>query len=206
MSNPTQLPIVPMPPLPQPRQSENAQQPSGVTGTPPNTPMNPGYSRAPMGSPYPIGSAPSTATPGTGYQAEYPNAPGHSSNAYPANGYGYPNGYPNGQPNGYPYAMPGQKPSRTPNTTKGMALAIASLAVSICGVIFFCLGIYWIQFLVLSVLLGIVGIVLAAISKHAGYKGALRTAGFIISIVILSVSGVCLVSCIGCASFAKSEL
>lgn len=115
---------------------------------------------------------------------------------YPPNGY---NPY-----GGYRYTNPGQMPQNTPNT--GLGTAIASLAVSICGVVFFCLGIYWIQFLVLSTLLGIVGIVLAAISKRAGYKGTLRTAGFVTSIVVLAVSGVCLVSCIGCASFTKYSL
>lgn len=52
---------------------------------------------------------------------------------------------------------------------------------------------------ILSLVLGVVGLVLASNSKKAGFDGGLRTAGFVLSIIGTVFGALIFVSCIACA-------
>lgn len=84
--------------------------------------------------------------------------------------------------NGYQYNTPG----------KGQA--IASLIVGVISVVCWFFG----YSAILSVILGIVGLILAGNSKKAGYYGGMRTAGFILSLIGLIGGAVVFVACIAC--------
>ena len=76
----------------------------------------------------------------------------------------------------------------------GKGQAIACLVCGIVSVICWFFG--WSA--LASVVLGIVGIVLAGNAKKAGYVGGMRTAGFVLSIVGLVVGAVVLMACVAC--------
>lgn len=52
---------------------------------------------------------------------------------------------------------------------------------------------------IVSVILGIVGLVCAGNAKKAGFMGGLRTAGFVLSLIGLIVGGIAFVACVACA-------
>lgn len=191
-----------MVPLP-PRRSES----DAVRHTP--SQQAPAGSTQPL-APYPDGIAhggpqayaPGGTVPSTPFIPQYGPIPPTDDGGYPRNMY---------QPPSYPmprylygdgYAPTGMTPPThgTTNSKSGFALAIASLVTGILGAVSCCLGISDFAFLMLAAFLGIIGIVLAAVSKHLGYTGTLRTSGFVISIVALSFSAVILVTCFGCAA------
>lgn len=77
----------------------------------------------------------------------------------------------------------------------GKNAAIGSLVCGIVSIVFWFFGITSI----LSLILGIVGLVLASNAKKAGFEGSLRTAGFVLSIIGTVFGALIFVSCIACA-------
>lgn len=76
----------------------------------------------------------------------------------------------------------------------GKGAAIGSLVCGIVAVVLWFFGVT----AVASVVLGIVGIVLAANAKKAGFQGGLRTAGFVLSLIGLIFGGVIFIACVAC--------
>ena len=72
----------------------------------------------------------------------------------------------------------------------GKGAATASLVLGILSVVF------------VSFVMGIIGLVLAASSKKAGFTGGTRTAGFVLSLIGLIIGGitVVVVACAACAA------
>ena len=82
----------------------------------------------------------------------------------------------------------------------GRGKAIASLVLGIVADVFLFIT-PWV-----SLVTGLVGLVLACVSKRDGFTGGIRTAGFVVSVVGLGGAGLFLVSCAGCAACAGSTL
>lgn len=80
----------------------------------------------------------------------------------------------------------------------GKGLATASLVL---GIISVCLWFFGYTSL-LSVILGIVGIVLAVMSKKQGFEGGIRTAGLVLSIIAVVGGVIFFVACVACAACA----
>ena len=76
----------------------------------------------------------------------------------------------------------------------GKGAAIASLVCGIVSVVCWFFGVTSI----LSLILGIVGLVLANNSKKAGYNDGLRTAGFVLSLLGTIFGALIFISCVAC--------
>ena len=76
----------------------------------------------------------------------------------------------------------------------GKGAATASLVCGIIGVVLWFFG--WSA--IVSVILGIVGLVLASNAKKAGFNDGLRTAGFVLSLLSLIFGGIIFVACVAC--------
>ena len=82
----------------------------------------------------------------------------------------------------------------------GKGTATASLVLGIIAVVcwFFGYG------ALLSVILGIIGLVLAGNSKKAGFDGGTRTAGFVLSLIGLIGGAITFVACVACVGALSS--
>lgn len=83
--------------------------------------------------------------------------------------------------------------NNTPAPGKGAA--IGSLVCGILSIVFWFFG--FTAFL--SLVLGIVGLILASNAKKAGFENGLRTAGFVTSIIGTVFGALIFVSCVACA-------
>lgn len=77
----------------------------------------------------------------------------------------------------------------------GKGAAIGSLVCGIVSIVFWFFGVTSL----LSLILGIVGLILASSSKKAGYNEGLRTAGFVVSLIGTIFGALIFVSCVACA-------
>ena len=77
----------------------------------------------------------------------------------------------------------------------GKGAAVASLVLGIIAVELWFFG----YTSIVSVILGIVGLVCAGNAKKAGFMGGLRTAGFVLSLIGLIGGGIAFVACVACA-------
>lgn len=77
----------------------------------------------------------------------------------------------------------------------GKGAAVASLVLGIIAVVLWSFG----YTSIVSVILGIVGLVCAGNAKKAGFMGGLRTAGFVLSLIGLIGGGIAFVACVACA-------
>lgn len=77
----------------------------------------------------------------------------------------------------------------------GKGAAIGSLVCGIVSIVFWFFGITSI----LSLILGIAGLILSSSAKKAGYNEGLRTAGFVLSLLGTIFGALIFVSCIACA-------
>ena len=77
----------------------------------------------------------------------------------------------------------------------GKGAAVASLVLGIIAVVLWFFG----YTSIVSVILGIVGLVCAGNAKKAGFMGGLRTAGFVLSLIGLIGCGIAFVACVACA-------
>ena len=82
--------------------------------------------------------------------------------------------------------------------TPGKSNATASLVLGIIAVVFWFFG----YSSILSVILGIVGLIQASKAKELGYQDAIRTAGFVLSLIGLIGGALAFVACVACVSCA----
>ena len=78
----------------------------------------------------------------------------------------------------------------------GKGTAIASLVLGIIAIVFWFFG----YSAILSVVLGIVGLICAGNARKAGFEGGMRTAGFVLSLIGLIGGAVAFTACVACVS------
>ncbi len=76
----------------------------------------------------------------------------------------------------------------------GKSAATASLVLGIISVVFWFFG----YSSILSVILGVIGLVLASNAKSVGYEDGVRTAGFILSLIGVIGGALVFVACVAC--------
>ena len=74
----------------------------------------------------------------------------------------------------------------------GEGSATGSFVCGLIGVICWFFG----YTLILSVILGIVGLILASKSKQEGFDGGMRTAGFVLSLIGVIVGAIVFIACV----------
>ena len=82
----------------------------------------------------------------------------------------------------------------------GKGSATASMVLGIIAVALWFFG----YTSIISVVLGIIGLILAGKSKKAGFTGGARTAGFVLSLIGLIGGGIAFVACVACAGAISS--
>lgn len=80
------------------------------------------------------------------------------------------------------------------NNIPGKGAATASLVLGIISVVLWFFG----YSALVSVILGIVGLILAGNAKKAGFDGGIRTAGFVLSLIGLIGGAIFFVACVAC--------
>ena len=80
------------------------------------------------------------------------------------------------------------------NNVPGKNSAVVSLVLGIIGVVLWFFG----YSSILSVALGIAGLIFAVNSKKEGFDGGIRTAGFVLSIISLVGGAVVFLACVAC--------
>ena len=81
-------------------------------------------------------------------------------------------------------------------TIPGKSAAIASMVCGIVSIVFWFFGVTSI----LSLILGIVGLILSNNAKKQGFEGGILTAGFVLSIIGTVFGALIFISCVACAS------
>ncbi|MBR4993775.1 MAG: DUF4190 domain-containing protein [Lachnospiraceae bacterium] len=87
-------------------------------------------------------------------------------------------------------------PRNAPYVVPGKNKAVASLVLGILSIVFWWLGVTSI----LSIILSVVGLILAASAKKDGYNEGIRTAGFVTSLVGLIGGLLAFLACVACIS------
>lgn len=77
----------------------------------------------------------------------------------------------------------------------GKGAAIGSLVCGIVSIVFWFFGLG----AIVSVILGIVGLILSSNAKKAGFVGGMQTAGFVTSLLGLIFGALFFVACVACA-------
>lgn len=72
-------------------------------------------------------------------------------------------------------------------------MAVASLVLGICALVFPFIGLGW-----LSVLIGVVGIVLGALGRKNSEKKGMATAGIVMSIIAVALGLIMWLACAAC--------
>ena len=80
------------------------------------------------------------------------------------------------------------------NNIPGKGAATASLVLGIISVVLWFFG----YSALVSVILGIFGLILAGNAKKAGFNGGIRTAGFVLSLIGLIGGAIFFVACVAC--------
>lgn len=80
------------------------------------------------------------------------------------------------------------------NNIPGKGAATTSLVLGIISVVLWFFG----YSALVSVILGIVGLILAGNAKKAGFNGGIRTAGFVLSLIGLIGGAIFFVACVAC--------
>ncbi|MGI6013267.1 MAG: hypothetical protein ACOX7K_03145 [Oscillospiraceae bacterium] len=86
------------------------------------------------------------------------------------------------------------------NKIPGQGAATASLVLGIIGVVCWFFG----YLSIISVIVGIVGLILAGNSKKAGFTGGIRTAGFVLSLISTIGGAICFLACVACVGALSS--
>ena len=86
------------------------------------------------------------------------------------------------------------------NNIPGKGAATASLVLGIISVVLWFFG----YSALVSVILGIVGLILAGNAKKAGFNGGIRTAGFVLSLIGGAIFFVACVACVGAIGAADA--
>ncbi len=84
----------------------------------------------------------------------------------------------------------------------GRAEAIASMVLGIIAILFWFLG--WSS--VISIILAVIGLILASNSKKKGYDSGIQTAGFVLSIVSLFGGILIFIACVACTGLGIATL
>ena len=87
-----------------------------------------------------------------------------------------------------------------PNDPPGKSNATASLVLGIIAVVLWFFG----YSAIISVILGIVGLIQASRAKELGYEDTTRTAGFILSLIGLIGGALAFVACVACVGLFAS--
>lgn len=82
------------------------------------------------------------------------------------------------------------------NKIPGKGAATASMVLGIISVVLWFFG----YSALVSVILGIVGLILAGNAKKAGFVGGMQTAGFVLSLIGLIGGAIFFVACVACVS------
>lgn len=80
------------------------------------------------------------------------------------------------------------------NKIPGKGAATASLVLGIIAVVCWFFG----YSAIVSVVLGVIGLILAGNAKKAGFVGGVRTAGFVLSLIGLIGGALVFVACVAC--------
>lgn len=92
--------------------------------------------------------------------------------------------------------------NNTPEVIPGKGQATASLVLGIIAVV-----LWWFGYSALvSVVLGIIGLILASKSKKAGFNGGIRKAGFVLSLIGLIGGAIMFVACVACVGAFSSAI
>ena len=91
-------------------------------------------------------------------------------------------------------------PPTPPNDPPGKSNATASLVLGIIAVVLWFFG----YSAIISVILGIVGLIQASRAKELGYEDTTRTAGFILSLIGLIGGALACVACVACVGLFAS--
>lgn len=91
-------------------------------------------------------------------------------------------------------------PPTPPNDPPGKSNATASLVLGIIAVVLWFFG----YSAIISVILGIVGLIQASKAKELGYEDTTRTAGFILSLIGLIGGALAFVACVACVGLFAS--
>ena len=86
------------------------------------------------------------------------------------------------------------------NNIPGKGAATASMVLGIIAVALWFFG----YSALVSVILGIVGLILSGNAKKAGFTGGMQTAGFVLSLIGLVGGAIFFVACIACAGVIGS--
>ena len=80
-------------------------------------------------------------------------------------------------------------------------MAVASLVLGICALVFPFIGLGW-----LSVLLGVVGVILGAIGRKNESKKGMATAGVVMSIIAVALGLIMWIACAACVGSVGAGL
>lgn len=89
----------------------------------------------------------------------------------------------------------GEEKMENDNKIPGKGAATASMVLGIISVVLWFFG----YSALVSVVLGIVGLILAGNAKKAGFVGGMQTAGFVLSLIGLIGGAIFFVACVACA-------
>lgn len=78
----------------------------------------------------------------------------------------------------------------------GKGPAIASMVLGIISVVFWFFGVT----AIVSVILSIIGLILASNAKKAGFVGGMQTAGFVLNLIGLIGGAIAFVACFACTA------
>jgi len=109
----------------------------------------------------------------------------------PQQGHGAP-GYPQ-PPTSYPPPYGG---APAPGYQPGKGKAIASLVLGICAIV--------VPIPILDIIMGVLGLVLASMSKNEGFNGGIRTGGLVCSIIGTVFAVIFTISCLATCGAATS--
>ncbi len=117
-------------------------------------------------------------------------------------GSGYAAGAGSGRMSGRDNRSTGPGPAPEPDDKEkipGRGSAIASLVLGIISVALWVFAAAFVVTIFVSVILGIIGLILASNAKKQGYIGGIRTAGFVLSLIGVIGGAVLFMGCVACA-------
>lgn len=88
----------------------------------------------------------------------------------------------------------------------GKTAATASLVLGIVGVALWFFGFWFVYGGLISIALGVVGIILSVNSKKAGFNGGIRTAGLVLSIIAVVGGAIAFIACLTCYGAANEAV
>ena len=91
-------------------------------------------------------------------------------------------------------AMNNRQSSAQDGNVPGKGKATASLVLGIITVVFWFTG----TFTIVGLILGIIGIAMASMSKKDGFEGGMRTAGFVLSLIGTIGCAIIFAACVAC--------